>query len=61
MSCSHPSRTTDRYTTPAIFSHWTILLLFLLVALAYLAIEVRGPRICCPTSSASRNRRSAYR
>ena len=35
------SRATDRYTTPAIFFHWVI---FLLVALAYLAIEIRGPR-----------------
>jgi len=41
MSYSHPSRTADRYTTAAIFFHWII---FLLVALAYLAIEVRGPR-----------------
>jgi cytochrome b561 len=30
-----------RYSTPAIFFHWAI---FLLVALAYLAIEVRGPK-----------------
>jgi cytochrome b561 len=35
------SRTGDRYTSPAIFFHWAI---FLLVALAYLAIEIRGPR-----------------
>jgi cytochrome b561 len=35
------SRPTDRYSPPAIFFHWAI---FLLVALAYLAIEVRGPR-----------------
>ncbi|SMG61456.1 cytochrome b [Paraburkholderia susongensis] len=35
------SRTADRYTKPAIFFHWII---FLLVALAYLAIEIRGPR-----------------
>ncbi|MGF6483948.1 cytochrome b [Paraburkholderia sp. JPY419] len=35
------NRTTDRYTRPAIFFHWMI---FLLVALAYLAIEIRGPR-----------------
>jgi cytochrome b561 len=35
------SRATDRYTRPAIFFHWVI---FLLVALAYLAIEIRGPR-----------------
>jgi len=35
------SRETDRYTRPAIFFHWAI---FLLVALAYLAIEIRGPR-----------------
>ena len=34
-TCSHPSRTADRYTTAAIFFHWII---FLLVALAYLAI-----------------------
>ena len=34
-------RPTDRYTPPAIFFHWAI---FLLVALAYLAIEIRGPR-----------------
>lgn len=31
----------SRYSTPAIFFHWAI---FLLVALAYLAIEVRGPK-----------------
>ncbi|MET3821376.1 MULTISPECIES: cytochrome b [Burkholderia] len=30
-----------RYSSPAIFFHWII---FLLVALAYLAIEVRGPK-----------------
>ncbi|PFH30453.1 MULTISPECIES: cytochrome b [Burkholderia] len=30
-----------RYSSPAIFFHWAI---FLLVALAYLAIEVRGPK-----------------
>jgi cytochrome b561 len=35
------SRPTDRYTSPAIFFHWAI---FLLVALAYLAIEIRGPK-----------------
>ncbi|OLL28409.1 cytochrome B [Burkholderia sp. SRS-W-2-2016] len=35
------SPTADRYTKPAIFFHW---LIFLLVALAYLAIEIRGPR-----------------
>ncbi|MFM0245922.1 cytochrome b561 [Burkholderia sp. GAS332] len=35
------SRASDRYTTPAIFFHWAI---FLLVALAYLAIEIRGPK-----------------
>ncbi|WGS52941.1 cytochrome b/b6 domain-containing protein [Paraburkholderia sp. D15] len=34
-------RETDRYTKPAIFFHWAI---FLLVALAYLAIEIRGPK-----------------
>ncbi|MFM0720888.1 cytochrome b [Paraburkholderia strydomiana] len=38
MSYSRPA---DRYTPPAIFFHWAI---FLLVALAYLAIEIRGPR-----------------
>ncbi|MBB2928885.1 cytochrome b [Paraburkholderia silvatlantica] len=32
---------TERYTKPAIFFHWVI---FLLVALAWLAIEVRGPK-----------------
>jgi cytochrome b561 len=32
---------TERYAKPAIFFHWVI---FLLVALAYLAIEVRGPK-----------------
>jgi len=32
---------TDRYSKPAIFFQWTI---FLLVALAYLAIEIRGPK-----------------
>ncbi|SDC17752.1 cytochrome b [Paraburkholderia lycopersici] len=32
---------TERYAKPAIFFHWAI---FLLVALAYLAIEVRGPK-----------------
>jgi cytochrome b561 len=31
----------DRYSKPAIFLHWAI---FLLLALAYLAIEVRGPK-----------------
>ena len=31
----------DRYSKPAVFFHWVI---FLLVALAYLAIEVRGPK-----------------
>jgi cytochrome b561 len=31
----------DRYSKPAIFFHWVV---FLLVALAYLAIEVRGPK-----------------
>ncbi|RQR94946.1 MULTISPECIES: cytochrome b [unclassified Burkholderia] len=30
-----------RYSAPAIFFHWVI---FLLVALAYLAIEIRGPK-----------------
>ena len=30
-----------RYSTPTIFFHWAI---FLLVALAYLAIEIRGPK-----------------
>ena len=35
------TRPTDRYTSPAIFFHWAI---FLLVALACLAIEIRGPR-----------------
>jgi cytochrome b561 len=35
------SRTADRYSKPAILFHWVI---FLLVALAYLAIEVRGPK-----------------
>jgi cytochrome b561 len=39
MSYSH--RDSDRYTTPAIFFHWAV---FLLVALAYLAIEIRGPK-----------------
>jgi cytochrome b561 len=33
--------TSDRYSRPAVLFHW---LIFLLVALAYLAIEVRGPR-----------------
>jgi cytochrome b561 len=32
---------TDRYTRPAIFFHWAIVLL---IALAYLAIEIRGPK-----------------
>ena len=32
---------TDRYSKPAIFFHWAI---FLFVALAYLAIEIRGPK-----------------
>ena len=31
----------ERYSKPAIFFHWVI---FLLVALAYFAIEVRGPK-----------------
>ncbi|WP_144109084.1 cytochrome b [Paraburkholderia sp. BCC1886] len=35
------SRTADRYTRPAILFHW---LIFLLIALAYLAIEIRGPK-----------------
>jgi len=30
-----------RYSAPAIFFHWVV---FLLVALAYLAIEIRGPK-----------------
>lgn len=30
-----------RYNKPAIFFHWVI---FVLVALAYLAIEIRGPK-----------------
>lgn len=34
-------RQSDRYSKPAILLHWMI---FLLVALAYLAIEVRGPK-----------------
>lgn len=34
-------RAPDRYSQPAILFHWAI---FLLVALAYLAIEVRGPK-----------------
>jgi cytochrome b561 len=33
--------TAERYSKPAIFFHWAI---FLLVALAYLAIEIRGPK-----------------
>jgi cytochrome b561 len=36
-----PDHATDRYTSPAIFFHWVI---FLLVALAYISIEIRGPR-----------------
>ncbi|WP_133645859.1 cytochrome b [Paraburkholderia flava] len=36
---SRPSA--DRYSRPAIFFHWAI---FLLIALAYLAIEIRGPK-----------------
>jgi cytochrome b561 len=35
------SAAADRYSKPAIFFHWTV---FLLVVLAYLAIEVRGPK-----------------
>ncbi|WNC93965.1 cytochrome b [Paraburkholderia sp. FT54] len=35
------SRTSDRYSAPAIFFHWAM---FLLIALAYLAIEIRGPK-----------------
>jgi len=35
------SASAARYSKPAIFFHWAI---FLLVALAYLAIEVRGPK-----------------
>ncbi|HEY1611959.1 MAG TPA: cytochrome b [Paraburkholderia sp.] len=31
----------DRYSKPAVFFHWAIVLL---IALAYLAIEVRGPK-----------------
>jgi cytochrome b561 len=34
-------RSADRYSQPAIFLHWAV---FLLVALAYLAIEIRGPK-----------------
>jgi cytochrome b561 len=34
-------RTSERYTPPAIFLHWVM---FLLIALAYLAIEIRGPK-----------------
>ena len=41
MSSYSHSRATDRYTSPAIFFHWAI---FLLIALAYLAIEIRGPK-----------------
>lgn len=35
------SRAPERYTPPAIFFHWVM---FLLIALAYLAIEIRGPK-----------------
>ena len=35
------SRASERYTPPAILFHWAI---FLLIALAYLAIEIRGPK-----------------
>lgn len=35
------STSQDRYSKPAVFFHWAI---FLLVALAYLAIEIRGPK-----------------
>ena len=35
------SPTADRYSKPAVLFHWVI---FLLVALAYLSIEVRGPK-----------------
>lgn len=38
MPADHPN---DRYSKPAIILHWAI---FLLVALAYVAIEVRGPK-----------------
>jgi cytochrome b561 len=37
----HARTVQDRYSKPAIFFHWAI---FLLVALAYLAIEIRGPK-----------------
>jgi cytochrome b561 len=35
------SMRTERYSTPAIFFHWAVVAL---VALAYLAIEIRGPK-----------------
>ncbi|CAG4914013.1 cytochrome b [Paraburkholderia gardini] len=35
------STSQDRYSKPAVFFHWAV---FLLVALAYLAIEIRGPK-----------------
>ncbi len=35
------SASQDRYSKPAVFFHWVV---FLLVALAYLAIEIRGPK-----------------
>jgi cytochrome b561 len=34
-------QTQERYSKPAIFFHWAI---FLLVAIAYFAIEIRGPK-----------------
>jgi cytochrome b561 len=40
-SSSRASDHSDRYTRPAIFFHWAIVLL---IALAYLAIEIRGPK-----------------
>jgi cytochrome b561 len=35
------STRTERYSRPAVFFHWAI---FVLIALAYLAIEIRGPK-----------------
>ena len=37
----HSRSSADRYSRPAIFFHWAIVLL---IALAYLAIEIRGPK-----------------
>jgi cytochrome b561 len=41
MSANPSNSSRERYSRPAIFFHWAI---FLLIALSYLAIEIRGPK-----------------